>query len=143
MNDPLTLSAGQQVLLARIQSSTPTRYRLKTQAGGVYVFCAYDALLYTLLKRQAVTLEAQPPVGGGLTVALTPEGPERLDLWHSFTHPDAPLPKVTGMPSNRCPYLHLFEEPRGRRRVAQRLTGSTRQGRFRSSARDRLATRSM
>lgn len=109
MNESSTLLAQQQALLTRIQSLRPTPYRLKFQTQEVYVFCAYDALLYTLLTQGAVTLEAEPPKGEAFTVGLAPEGPERLDLWHSFTHPDAPLPVVTGMPSSRCPYLHLFE----------------------------------
>lgn len=110
MTDHLfSLTAEQQALLTRIQSEKPTRYRLKTEAEEVYVFCAYDALLYTLLTGQPVSLEARPPEGEPFTVGLNPDGPAQTSLWHSFAEQNAPLPKVTGMPSNRCPYLHLFE----------------------------------
>ena len=73
------------------------------------MFCANDALLFTLLRDQAVRLEAQPPHGAALNLTLRPEGPEQLDLWHTFTDEVEKLPKVEGMPSSRCPYLHLFE----------------------------------
>ena len=110
MTDHPSLSAEQQALLTRIQSEKPTRYRLKKEAEEIYVFCAYDALLYTLLTEQLVTLEARPPKGEPFTLGLNPDGPVRTNLWHSFAEQNASLPKITGMPSNRCPYLHLFED---------------------------------
>lgn len=55
---PVQLNQTQKDLLRRIQSPAPTRYRLRTEADGeVYVFCANDALLYTLLAKQPVVLE--------------------------------------------------------------------------------------
>lgn len=107
------LTAAQGELLARIQSEQPTRYCLQVATEAeVHVFCAFDALLYTLLTGETVKLYAQPPAGASFTVTLQPTGPSRLDLWHSLTRPDAPLPTAEGMPSNRCPYLHLFENRR-------------------------------
>jgi hypothetical protein len=77
----------------------------------VYVFCANDALLYTLLTGQPVTLEADPPVGKSFTLELTPEGPERFDLWQSLVSDLGALPQAEGVPSKSCPYHHLFEKP--------------------------------
>lgn len=107
-------SAAQGELLAHIQSEHPTRYRLHVAPeGDVHVFCAFDALLYVMLTGATAKLYAQPPVGASFTVTLHPDdGPSRLALWHSLTRPDAPLPTAEGMPSNRCPYLHLFENRR-------------------------------
>lgn len=110
-----SLSRGE--LLKRIQSPGPTPYRLIGQRGKeVYVYCAFDALLYPLLTGQRWTLEASPPMGGPLRLELAPEGPvafrreheEKGGLWVSFIGPGAILPKAPKMPSGRCPYLHLF-----------------------------------
>jgi hypothetical protein len=103
------LSQAQADLLKRIQSSRPTRYRLWTASDAVvHVFCANDALLYTLLTNQPVTLEAEPPSGEPFTVNLAPAGPERLDLWQSLVTDAEALPEMEGLPSKRCPYHHLF-----------------------------------
>jgi hypothetical protein len=104
------LSPAQADLLKRIQSPKPTRYRLRTTSDAiVHAFCANDALLYTLLTNQPVTLEAEPPTGAPFTLRLTPEGPERLDLWQSLVTDIQALPEVEGVPSRRCPYHHLFQ----------------------------------
>lgn len=84
MTDHPYLSAEQQALLTRIQCEKPTHYRLKTEAEEIYVFCAYDALLYTLLTGQPVSLEARPREGEPFTLSLNPDGPARTKLWHSF-----------------------------------------------------------
>jgi hypothetical protein len=105
-----TLSEAQEQLLKRIQSSERTRYRVITKAGvELNVFCANDAMLYTILAMQPVTLEAEPPVGTSFTLRLTPEGPERFDLWQSLVCDAQVLPEVKGAPSRRCPFHHLFE----------------------------------
>lgn len=103
------LSRAQVELLKDIQSSKPTPYRLRTAAGVVvHVFCAHDALLYTLLTQQQVMLEAQPPTGDPFTLMLTLNGPEHFDLWQSLVSDVAALPESSGVPSKRCPYQHLF-----------------------------------
>jgi hypothetical protein len=108
--EALPLTRVQEELLKRIQSSKPTRYRLRTEPyGEVHVFCANDALLYTLLTAQPVELEAKPPIGQPFTLRLAPEGPERFNLWQSFVDDTQALPKVQGVPSKSCPYHHLFE----------------------------------
>jgi hypothetical protein len=75
----------------------------------VYVYCAYDALLYALLSKRSVNLLAQPPRGTPFAVSLSPDDPEGPRLWHSFITSDVSLPGMPGVPSSRCPYLHLFE----------------------------------
>lgn len=134
MNSFLTLSAEQQAPLKRIQSSAPTRYRLKVETEEVYAFCAYDALLYTLLIGQPVTREAQLPTAARFTIDLTPEGPRRFNLWQSFAEQDAPLPKFMGMPSSRCPYLHQ-KTPK----VGAKVYRSTEQNHLHSSTGNGLA----
>jgi hypothetical protein len=74
----------------------------------VYVYCAFDALLYPILTRKRWAVEARPPGGDPLRLELAPEGPKEGGLWLSFIGPEAPLPRAPGMPSSRCPYLHLF-----------------------------------
>jgi hypothetical protein len=105
------LSQAEGELLKRIQSGEPTKYRLRTTTGTTtYVYCANDALLYTLLTNQPVTLEAEPPTRKRFSVNLAPDSPERLDLWQSLVSDTQALPEVQGMPSRRCPYQHLFQQ---------------------------------
>ncbi|GAB5601711.1 hypothetical protein FJNA_02350 [Thermus sp. FJN-A] len=99
---------SREELLKRIQSPKPTPYRLLGEEEEVYVYCAFDALLYPLLTGKRWTVEARPPGGGFLRLTLTPNGPEEGGLWVSFIGPEAPLPEAPGMPASRCPYLHFF-----------------------------------
>lgn len=102
-------SLSREELLKHIQSSRPTPYQLISQEREeVYLYCAFDALLYSLLTGKRWTVEARPPGGDPLRLELAPEGPKEGGLWISFIGPEAPLPEAPGMPSSRCPYLHFF-----------------------------------
>lgn len=112
-----TLTKDQQALLERIQSEKPTRYRVREHENHeAYLFCSYDAMLYTLLTDIPVVFEATPPEGEALTFTLAPQGPERTDLWHGYTESVTSLPHAPGMPSTRCPYLHVFATHRDAQR---------------------------
>ncbi|CAN5630692.1 hypothetical protein BH23DEI1_BH23DEI1_20330 [soil metagenome] len=102
-------SDGARRLLERITSVAPTRYLVRTDTGDErYVFCAYDALLVAHLLLEPVRLQASPPRGAAFDFVIAPDSAGGEVRWLTFVESAAALPAIPGMPSPRCPFMHLF-----------------------------------
>jgi len=94
-------------ILERIVSERPTEFRvIKPDGGSLYVYCAMDTVLYSVLTGERVEVETKIQ-GKDVRFTLTPE----TKMMISFVdrrYSDR-LPSSADTPSNRCPFLRFFE----------------------------------
>ena len=95
-------------ILETIKSTHPTEYKIiRTDGEALFVYCAMDAILYSMLSEMEVDIETNI-FDDNRRLRLSPN----TNLWISFIDPGKAdlLPNSSETPSNLCPYIKFFRD---------------------------------